>query len=73
MEPQTPEHLKIPLSPEHEIVKKYRESGSWKQADIHPQEGKRALMKVLDFHLSHCLHDLAEEKDVSTPVKSESA
>ena len=73
MEPQTAEHLKIPLSPEHEIVKKYREHGSWKKADIHPQEGKRALMKVLDFHLTHCLHDLAEEKDVSAPVKSESA
>jgi len=73
MEPQTSEHLKIPLSPEHEIVKKYRESGSWKKADIHPQEGKRALMKVIDFHLTHCLHDLAEEKDVSEPVKSEVA
>lgn len=73
MEPQTAEHLKIPLSPEHEIVKKYREVGSWKKADIHPQEGKRAVLKVLDFHLSHCLHELAEEKADSTPTNVESA
>jgi len=73
MEPQTPDTLKIPLSPEHEIVKKYREFGSWKKADIHPQEGKRAVLKVLDFHLSNCLHDISKEKDVSTSADVETA
>ena len=73
MEQQTPDYLKIPLSPEHEIVKKYLETGSWKSADIHRQEGKRALLKVLNFHLTHCLHDLSEEKDVSAPANVESA
>jgi len=73
MEPPTPDNIRIPLSPEHEIVKKYMEFGSWKKADIHPQEGKRAIAKVLDFHLSHCLHDLAEEKEPSTPANVESA
>ena len=73
MEPQTPEHLKIPLSPEHEIVKKYLEQGSWKKADIETKKGKRAVQKVLRFHLTHCLHDLSKEKDVSTPANVESA
>lgn len=73
MEPQTPETLKIPLSPEHEIVKKYLEHGSWKKADIETKKGKRAVQAVLRFHLSTCLHDLSEEKDVSTPANVEIA
>ncbi len=72
MEPQTAEHLKIPLTPEHEIVKKYVTQGSWKKADIETKKGKRAVMAVLNFHLKHCLHELSEEKDdpVSTNVET---
>jgi len=73
MEPQTPDTLNIPLSPEHEIVKKWLEYGSWKKADIHPQEGKRALRKVVEMHLTYCLRALAEEKVVSTPANVETA
>ena len=68
MEPQL-EGTRIPLSPEHEIVKKYLDSGSWKLANIHPQEGKRAIAKVLDHHFRHCLHAMPQEteaKDVKT-------
>lgn len=60
MVPQVDESRQIPLTPEHEIVKKYLEFGSWKRADIHPQEGKRAIAKVLEFHMKHCLHSLPE-------------
>lgn len=56
MQPQTPESLMISLSPEHRIVKKYLECGSWKLADIHPQEGKRAILKVLEYHFSLLQH-----------------
>ena len=59
MVPQVGEAL-VPLNPQHRIVKKYLESGSWKKADIHPQEGKRALSAVLDYHMKHCLHDIPE-------------
>ena len=65
MEPQL-EGARIPLSPEHEIVKKYLECGSWKGADIHPQEGKRAIAKVLDHHFRHCLHALEPETKAAT-------
>lgn len=65
MEPQDADTANIPLNPQHEIVRKYLECGSWKKADIHPQEGKRALMAVLDYHMKHCLtanHQIAEEE-----------
>jgi len=56
MEPQAPSEAEIPLNPEHKIIAKYLEIGSWKKAGIHPQEGKNAVAKVLRFHMSHCLH-----------------
>ena len=70
MEPQLKDGAIIPLNPEHEIVKKYLEHGSWKKAGVYTQEGKRALQKVLRFHLTHCLHSLQEEKTVSVPLES---
>lgn len=72
MTPQVPENIRIPMNPEHEIVKKYLECGkSWKKAGIHPQEGKRARDKVLEFHMEQCLHNIQEEdttKAVSEPI-----
>ena len=72
MTPQVPENIRIPLNPEHEIVKKYLKSGkSWRKAGIHRQEGKRAISKVLEYHMEHCLHDIqepVETKAVSEPV-----
>lgn len=71
MEAQTPSDIMIPLNPEHKLVTKYLEVGSWRKAGIHPQEGKRAMAKVLRFHMSHCLHSLqepVEDKPVSVPV-----
>jgi len=72
MEPQLPDNAVVPLNPEHEIVKKYLEHGSWKKAGVHPQEGKNAVQKVLRFHLTHCLHTLQDSNDDSTPIISES-
>lgn len=60
MKPQIEENKSIPLNPEHEIVKKYLECGSWDKAGIHRQEGKRAIEKVLKFHLDNCLHSIQE-------------
>ena len=61
MDRQLDDMSTIPLSPEHETVKKYLEFGSWKKADIHPQEGKRAIAKVLVYHMKHCITSLPEE------------
>jgi hypothetical protein len=63
MKPQVPENIRIPLNPEHQIVRQWLEHGSWKKADIHPQEGKRAIEKVLRFHLENCLHDIQQPED----------
>lgn len=63
MMPQTKEGAIIPLSPEHEIVRKYLDCGSWKAAGIHAQEGKRAVAKVLEHHFTHCLSSLPVAAD----------
>ena len=60
MEPQTDADIVVPLNPEHKIVQEYLKHGSWKKADIHPQEGKNSVKKVLEFHMKHCLHDIQE-------------
>lgn len=71
MDPQLEDGAVVPLNPEHEIVWKYLDLGSWKKVGVSTQEGKRALMKVLRFHRTHCLQGLAEEKDIPTPIKIE--
>ena len=60
MEPQVPEDIVVPLNPEHKIVQEYLKHGSWKKAGIHPQEGKNSVKKVLEFHMTHCLHTIKE-------------
>ena len=70
MEPQVKDGAVLPLNPEHEIVKKYLDSGSWKKVGIDTKTGKRAVQKVLRFHLTHCLHSLQEENDISVPLES---
>lgn len=60
MEPQVPEDAIVPLNPQHKIVREFLKHGSWKKADIHPQEGKRAVLEVLGYHMKHCLHSIQE-------------
>jgi len=74
MEPQVAEGAVVPLNPEHEIVKKYLEHESWKKVGVYRQEGKRAVLKVLRFHMSHCLHSIqepAEDKPSSVAVDTD--
>lgn len=66
MDPQVSSDAIIPLNAEHKLVIEYLEKGSWSKAGIHPQEGKRAINKVLDYHLTHCLHAISEEPPVIT-------
>lgn len=62
LEPQTQDDLLIPLNPDHEKVKRYLDAGSWRKAGIHPQDGKRALRNVLDYHMKHCLRAIQSEE-----------
>jgi len=60
---------RIPLNPQHRIVQEYLKHKSWKKAGIHPQEGKNAVLAVLDHHMTHCLvHEEEATKAVSAPV-----
>jgi len=71
MEPQTPEGATVPLNYEHEVVKTYRDTGSWKKAGIDSKKGKRCLFKVLDYHFTHCLPTITLEKEGSTQIERE--
>ena len=73
MSPQVPENAIVPLNPQHLIVRKYLEAGSWKAADVHPQEGKRAVTAVLDYHMKHCLHSLQDHthKEIVEPSSTD--
>jgi len=71
MDPQLKEGSIIPLNYEHEIAFKYLDLGSWKEVGISTQEGKRCIQKVLRFHRSHCLQELAKDKQDLSPIKSE--
>ena len=72
MEPQLNEAAIIPLNPEHKIALKYLDSDSWRKADIHPQEGKRAIKKVLAYHFKHCLHSIQQDtQEIISPTISD--
>jgi hypothetical protein len=63
----------FPLNPEHEIVRKYLECGSWKETGIHQQIGKHAVFKVLQYHLNHCVFEAnSEHKIVAKYLESRS-
>ena len=72
MEPQGKDGKRIPLNPEHKLVKKYVQTGSWKKVGVSTQEGKRAILKVLKLHLSSCLHDLDEDTSPQVQINDDS-
>jgi len=49
-----PEEIIIPLNQEHEIIQKYLKSGTWNKTNIETQTGKQAVIKVLEYHYTHC-------------------
>lgn len=68
MEPELPEATGVFLNPQHKIVKEYMKHKSWKKANIHPQEGKRAMLEVLNHHFSVCLRHDHEESLEKEPI-----
>jgi len=61
MEPQVEGNIKVPLNPEHLMIRKYLDSGnSWDKTEYQRTQGKRAVDKVLKFHMDNCLHDIQE-------------
>lgn len=62
MERQIDNLTDIPLNVDHELVKRYLEQGSFSIEGHHPQEVKRAVLAVLDYHFKHCLPNHTKEK-----------
>lgn len=59
--PQVPGDIIVPLNPEHQMIRKYLDSGnSWDKTEYKRWQGKDAVDKVLDYHMSHCLHAIQE-------------
>lgn len=73
MEPQTQRDILVPLNPEHEIVRKWLDTGNWKETGVRTMEGRRAVIKVLRFHMSHCLGSGLEESQDSKQTENEAA
>lgn len=59
MEPQT-DLMRVPLSPDHKIVEQYLKTKSWQKLGIATQTGKRAVLKVLQYHFDNCLSHLVD-------------
>jgi hypothetical protein len=73
MEPEAEEATGVFLDEHHQRVKKYLDLGSWAKTGIHRQTGKDSLIRVLNYHYTHCLHEIAQEKQDSEPTKAEIA
>lgn len=70
MEPQVSEGVIQHLNPAHQTVKAWRDNGySWKKAGIHTQEGKRAIIQVIEYHFDHCL---AHQPEPDEPAQAQS-
>ena len=52
------------LNPEHEIIRKYLESRSWNKAGILPHIGKRVVLHILEYHLTHCVFESNSEHEL---------
>lgn len=70
MEPQTPQDIMVPWKEEHELVKKYLKEKNWEKLGVYRQDGKRAILKVLEFHMAHCLHSLPEQDSTIEAVEN---
>ena len=61
----------IKLDQTEEIVKQYRETGSWKKAGVTTQQGKRELFKVIDRYFS--IRQPIDPKTVSKESEAEAS
>ena len=66
MNPQMKDVKTSILNPEHEMVIKYLGNGkSWDKTEFKRWQGKIAVDKVLDYHMSHCLHAIQEDQEIN--------
>lgn len=63
MKPLSEDDLTIPLNPDHEIIKKYLETESWRKAGIETKKGKRAVLAVLKYHMNNCLKPVLQTNE----------
>jgi hypothetical protein len=57
----------VPLDLDHQMIRKYLDCGrSWDKTEYRRMKGKRAVDKVLEFHMSHCLNSTQEAAKPNT-------
>ena len=72
MEPPIPAEVNVPLNQEHKMILTYLDNGkSWDKTEYQRTQGKRAIDKVLDYHMRHCLHSLQDTEDKDVSVSSD--
>ena len=67
MKPQAVEGSEIPLDQDHRMIQEYLSKGkSWDKTEWRRTQGKRAVDRVLEYHMTYCvraIHDEASTKD----------
>jgi hypothetical protein len=72
MQPHAPDLSTVPLDKEHRMVLAYLQNGkSWDKTEYRRMQGKRAVDKVLEVHMNHCLKSLPKQE--GTADKAENA
>jgi hypothetical protein len=70
---QTDENKIVILNPEHELIREYLKTESWRKAGIETKKGKRAVLAVLKYHMAHCLNSGHEQEQPLPEVESNPA
>jgi Zonular occludens toxin (Zot). len=72
MEPQIDKEIQVPLNTEHRMIMEYLEKGkSWDKTEFKRWQGKIAIDKVLQFHMSTCLHAIQQEQVIEDSHESQ--
>lgn len=72
IEPQIQDGPTAILNEDHQNVKKYLENDcSWSKAGILTNTGRRSSIKVLRYHMSHCLRTSQDQVEESQLIDSE--
>lgn len=73
MEPQVPKEFDVIMNEDHKLVQEYLEHGkSWKKLGMHSMKGKRAMDRVVEYHMRHCLKSLPTSKEGISEVEGSS-
>lgn len=74
MKPKDPDLTAVPMDKSHLMVLEYMKNGrSWDKTEYKRWEGKRAVDRVLEVHMSHCLKSLPKQEATVDEAESSHA